>query len=63
MCSMCSKGQQSFSDLFSQRTGLTKTPSRLILKVMRAGGIEKVKMAQSCLTLSDPMDYTVHGIL
>ena len=23
----------------------------------------KVKVAQSCLTLSDPMDYTVHGIL
>ena len=60
---MCSKGQQSFSDLFSQRIGLTKTPSRLILKVTRAGGIAKVKMAQSCLTLSDPMDYTIHGIL
>ena len=23
----------------------------------------KVKVAQSCLTLRDPMDYTVHGIL
>ena len=23
----------------------------------------KVKVAQSCLTLYDPMDYTVHGIL
>ena len=23
----------------------------------------KVKVAQSCLTLCDPMDYTVHGIL
>ena len=23
----------------------------------------KVKVTQSCLTLSDPMDYTVHGIL
>ena len=23
----------------------------------------KVKVAQSCLTLSDPMDSTVHGIL
>ena len=23
----------------------------------------KVKIAQSCLTLCDPMDYTVHGIL
>ena len=24
---------------------------------------KKVKVAQSCLTLCDPMDYTVHGIL
>ena len=23
----------------------------------------KVKAAQSCLTLCDPMDYTLHGIL
>ena len=23
----------------------------------------KVKVAQSCLTLCDPMDYTLHGIL
>ena len=23
----------------------------------------EVKVAQSCLTLCDPMDYTVHGIL
>ena len=25
--------------------------------------IEKVKVAQSCLTLCDPMDNTIHGIL
>ena len=31
-------------------------PSYVTLKV-------KVKVAQSCLTLCDPMDYTVHGIL
>ena len=23
----------------------------------------KVRIAQSCLTLCDPMDYTIHGIL
>ena len=23
----------------------------------------KVKVTQSCLTLCDPMDYTIHGIL
>ena len=26
-------------------------------------GIVKVKVAQSCLTLCDPINYTVHGIL
>jgi len=25
--------------------------------------VMKVKVAQSCLTLCDPMDYSVHGIL
>ena len=25
--------------------------------------ITKVKVAESCLTLCDPLDYTVHGIL
>ena len=29
----------------------------------RIGVKVKVKVAQSCLTLCDPMDYTVHGIL
>ena len=24
---------------------------------------ERVKVVQSCLTLCDPMDYTVHGVL
>ena len=27
------------------------------------GTYSKLKVAQSCLTLCDPMDYTVHGIL
>ena len=27
------------------------------------GGTVKVNVAQSCLTLCDPLDYTVHGIL
>ena len=25
--------------------------------------LKEVKVAQSCLTVCDPMDYTVHGIL
>ena len=29
----------------------------------KLSGALKVKVAQSCLTLWDPMDYTVHGIL
>ena len=28
-----------------------------------SGTVLKVKFVQSCLTLCDPMDYTVHGIL
>ena len=28
-----------------------------------AHGVVKVKVTQSCPTLCDPMDYTVHGIL
>ena len=28
-----------------------------------SAGVMKVKVAQLCLTLCDPMDYTVHGIL
>ena len=27
------------------------------------GTYSEVKVAQSCLTLCNPMDYTVHGIL
>ena len=27
------------------------------------GKVKKAKIAQSCLTLCDPMNYTVHGIL
>ena len=30
---------------------------------MSVGSLRKVKVTQSCLTLCDPMDYTVHGIL
>ena len=40
----------------------------LIYKMVITGNIynavkEKVKVAQSCLTLCNPMDYRVHGIL
>ena len=31
--------------------------------IMRSESEVKVKVAQLCLTLCDPMDYTVHGIL
>ena len=34
----------------------------IILGVWTCGKV-KVKVAHSCLTLCDPMDYTVHGIL
>ena len=32
-------------------------------EILRQSGEEKVKVAQSCPTLCDPMDYTVHGVL
>ena len=35
----------------------------LLTKFCKLPCSEKVKVAQSCLTLCDPMDYTVHGIL
>ena len=31
--------------------------------IMRSESEVKVKVAQLCLTLCDPMDYTVHGVL
>ena len=50
-CSVC------VSWLFSfKRPSLIILQSGLPLKV-------KVKVSQSCLTLCDPMDYTVHGVL
>ena len=30
---------------------------------MGSGALSEVKVIQSCPTLGDPMDYTVHGIL
>ena len=41
--------------------------SRKIIPIFKReakrGSLVKVKVTQSCLTLCDPMDYTVHGIL
>ena len=33
------------------------------LKTRQMNNTLKVKVAQPCLTLCDPMDYTVHGII
>ena len=42
-------------------------PNRPVISLRYMGlstiGTLKVKVAQSCLTLCNPMDYTVHGIL
>ena len=38
-------------------------PSQRKRKVRRQSGYLKVKVTQSCPTLCNPMDYTVHGIL
>ena len=39
------------------------TPNMIEMSGSQVSVILKVKVAQSCLTLCDPMDYTVHGIL
>ena len=39
------------------------TPNMIEMSGSQVSVILKVKIAQSCLTLCDPMDYTVHGIL
>ena len=44
---------------FKKATGEWPLPFSLIKQCAES----KVKVAQSCLTLCDPMDYTVHGIL
>ena len=46
-----------FSHL-SMTTGKT-----IALAIQTFDGKVKVKVTQLCLTLCDPMDYTVHGIL
>ena len=53
--------------IFLVRTQNTHThthtpPNPLQLNVAESES-GKVKVAQSCLTLCDPVDYTVHGIL
>ena len=40
-----------------------KMLSQLSLNKFTTLFLKKVKVAQSCLTLCEPMDYTVHGIL
>ena len=44
---------------------LTLTPLKFIIMLYQGHSLcrLKVKVAQSCLTLCDPMDYIVHGIL
>ena len=37
--------------------------NRPLVKQIMLHPWKKVNVAQSCLTLCDPMDYTVHGIL
>ena len=40
-----------------------KMLSQLSLNKFTTLFLKKAKVAQSCLTLCEPMDYTVHGIL
>ena len=50
----------------AQARGLSlavKAPCGVCCRTVCAFQVLKVKVAQSCPTLCDPMDYTVHGIL
>ena len=41
----------------------SKTRHILELKIWLFSHVSEVKVTQSCLSLCDPMDYAVHGIL
>ena len=55
------KTQLSQTNKFLRRQLLTSIPT--ILSVKSKAPFMKVKVVQSCPTLWDPTDYTVHGIL
>ena len=42
---------------------ILKTEVQLIYNIVLVSGVSEVKVAQSCLTLCDPKDSAVHGIL
>ena len=48
---------------FWHRAPKTLGISYMMRAMKRSIMLSEVKVAQSCLTLFDPMDYTVHGIL
>ena len=47
----------------SNKTSIFRIWVKVINHKMYHFKVNKVKVAQFCLTLCDPMDYTVHGIL
>ena len=55
-CGFRAKSYYIYPSRPTQKCSSLLLPEPLVLKV-------KVKVAQSCLTLCDPMDHTVHGIL
>ena len=52
-----------FQDLLSNWNFLPLIPERIALMEMTQQNKMKVKITQSCLTLCNPMDYTIYGIL
>ena len=54
------------SKFLSKRVPVTQFPPgklKMTFSPVLGGMKVKVKVAQSCLTLCNPMDYTAHGIL
>ena len=64
---MCLKFKETWHYYLPTRVNkvITKYLLRVFVDQSRLSIImkKKVKVSQSCLTLCDPMDYTVHGVL
>ena len=57
------RGVESVSPALADGFCTTEPPGKLYVCVCVCVFVYEVKVAQSCPTLCDPMDYTVHGIL
>ena len=57
------RAQEAFCPSWNLKYRLVSLELDCILELTKNGGKVKVKVTQSCLTLCDPSDCIVHGIL